>query len=70
MKLLLLSEIFSQFNKLKGRIKYYLELPERINSNVEEWKIKVQDKMNFLNDIKNISEECLKFIDCGWRKFI
>ena len=61
---LLLSEISSQFNKLKGRIKYYLELPDRINSNVKEWKIKVQDKMNFLNDVKDISEECLKFIDC------
>ena len=61
---LLLSEISSQFNKLKGRIKYYLELPDRINTNVKEWKIKVQDKMNFLNDVKDISEECLKFIDC------
>lgn len=61
---MLLSEISSQFDKLKGRIKYYLELPDKINNNVNEWKIKVQEKMNFLNDVKDLSDECLKFVDC------
>ncbi len=61
---LLLSEISSQFDKLKGRIKYYLELPDRINNNVKDWQIKVQDKMNFLNEVKDLSDECLKFVDC------
>ena len=60
---LLLNEISSQFEKLKKRIKYYLELPNKINSNIKEWKIKVKDKMNVLNDIKDISDECIKFVD-------
>lgn len=60
---LLLNEISSQFDKLKRRIKYYLELPNKINNNIKEWKIKVQDKMNLLNDVKDISDECLKFVD-------
>ena len=61
---LLLNEIFSQFEKLKGRVNYYLELPNKINNNINEWKEKVKDKMNTLNEVKNISEECLKFVDC------
>ena len=60
---LLLNEISSQFDKLKRRIKYYLELPNKINNNIKEWKIKVEDKMNVLNDVKDISDECLKFVD-------
>ena len=60
---LLLSEISSQFDKLKRRIKYYLELPNKINNNIKEWKIKVKDKMNVLNEVKDISDECLKFVD-------
>ena len=61
---ILLNEISSQFEKLKGRIKYYLELPNKISNNINEWKIKVQDKMNILNDVKDLSDECLKFVDC------
>ena len=61
---LLLSEISSQFDKLKGRVNYYLELPNKINNNIKEWTVKVQDKMNTLNDVKDISDECLKFVDC------
>ena len=61
---LLLNEISSQFDKLKGRINYYLELPNKINNNIKEWKIKVQDTMNELNEVKDISDECLKFVDC------
>ena len=61
---LLLNEIFSQFEKLKGRVNYYLELPNKINNNIKEWKEKVEDKMNALNEVKNISDECLKFVDC------
>ena len=61
---LLLNEISSQFDKLKGRVNYYLELPNKINMNLNEWKEKVKDKMNALNDVKDISEECLKFVDC------
>ena len=60
---LVLNEISSQFDKLKRRIKYYLELPNKINNNIKEWKIKVEDKMNVLNDVKDISDECLKFVD-------
>ena len=61
---ILLGEISSQFDKLKRRISYYLELPNKINDNIKDWKEKVQDKMNILNDVKDISDECLKFVDC------
>ena len=61
---ILLNEISSQFDKLKGRVSYYLELPNKINNNIIEWKEKVKDKMNALNDVKDISDECLKFVDC------
>ena len=61
---LLISEISSQFDKLKGRINFYLELPNKINNNIKEWRVKVQDKMNTLNNVKDISDDCLKFIDC------
>ena len=42
---ILIGEISNQFDKLKGRIKYYLELPDKINLNATEWKNKVQDNM-------------------------
>ena len=61
---ILLGEISSQFDKLKRRISYYLELPNKINNNIKDWKEKVQDKMNILNTVKDISDECLKFVDC------
>ena len=61
---LLLNEISSQFDKLKGRINYYLELPNKINNNIKEWTLKVHETMNVLNDVKDISDECLKFVDC------
>ena len=61
---ILIGEISSQFDKLKERIKYYLELPEKINTNVNEWKNKVQDNMGLLNEVKDLSNECLKFVDC------
>ena len=61
---ILIGEISNQFDKLKGRIKYYLELPDKINQNVSEWKNKVQDNMGLLNEVKNLTNECLKFVDC------
>ena len=61
---LLIGEISNQFEKLKGRIKYYLELPDKINLNVSEWKNKVQDNMGLLNEVKDLTNECLKFVDC------
>ena len=61
---LLIGEISNQFNKLKGRIHYYLEFPDKININVNEWKNKVQDNMGLLNEVKDLSNECLKFVDC------
>ena len=61
---ILIGEISTQFDKLKERIKYYLELPEKINTNVTDWKNKVQDNMGLLNEVKDLSNECLKFVDC------
>ena len=61
---ILIGEIKTQFDKLKERINYYLEFPEKINSNVSEWKNKVQDNMSLLNEVKDLSNECLKFVDC------
>ena len=61
---ILIGEISNQFNKLKGRIHYYLEFPDKININVNEWKNKVQDNMGLLNEVKDLSNECLKFVDC------
>ena len=61
---ILVGEISSQFDKLKERINYYLDFPEKININVTEWKNKVQDNMGLLNEVKDLSNECLKFVDC------
>ena len=61
---LLIGEISAQFDKLKNRVNFYLELPEKININVLEWKNKVQDNMDLLNKVKDLSNECLKFVDC------
>ena len=44
---LLIGEISAQFDKLKNRVNFYLELPEKININVLEWKNKVQDNMDY-----------------------
>jgi hypothetical protein len=60
---ILIGEISNQFDKLKGRIKYYLELPDKINLNVTEWKNKVQDNMGLLTEVKDLTNECLKFVD-------
>ena len=61
---ILIGEITTQFDKLRERINYYLDLPEKINNNVIEWKNKVQDNMGLLNEVKDLSNECLKFVDC------
>ena len=61
---ILIGEIATQFDKLRERINYYLDLPEKINNNVIEWKNKVQDNMGLLNEVKDLSNECLKFVDC------
>ena len=61
---ILISEISNQFDKLRTRVKYYLELNDKINLNVSEWKNKVQDNMSLLNEVKDLSNECLKFVDC------
>ena len=61
---ILIGEISNQFDKLKERINYYLEFPEKIKVNVTEWKNKVQDNMGLLNEVKDLSNECLKFVDC------
>ena len=60
---ILIGEISNQFDKLKGRIKHYLELPDKINLNVTEWKNKVQDNMGLLTEVKDLTNECLKFVD-------
>ena len=61
---ILIGEITTQFDKLRERINYYLDLPEKIYNNVIEWKNKVQDNMGLLNEVKDLSNECLKFVDC------
>ena len=61
---ILIGEITTQFDKLRERINYYLDLPEKINNNVIEWKNKVQENMGLLNEVKDLSNECLKFVDC------
>ena len=61
---ILIGEISNQFDKLKERINYYLEFPEKIKVNVTEWKNRVQDNMGLLNEVKDLSNECLKFVDC------
>ena len=61
---ILIGEISNQFDKLRGRVKYYLELNDKINLNVNEWKNKVEDNMTLLNQVKDLSNECLKFVDC------
>ena len=61
---ILIGEITTQFDKLRERINYYLDLPEKINTNVIEWKNKVQENMGLLNEVKDLSNECLKFVDC------
>ena len=42
---ILIGEITTQFDKLRERINYYLEFPVKINTNVLEWKNKVQNNM-------------------------
>ena len=59
----LLETISKKFDYLKTKINYYKYFPNELNKNVGEWKHKVQTKLNKLNEITDINEECIKLIE-------
>lgn len=59
----LMDSINEKFSVLKDKISYYKSFPSKLNQRVDEWKNKVQDKLNILNEITDIDEQCLMLID-------
>ena len=59
-----LDTLFNKFKQLKTYINYYKCFPNEINIKLNEWKCKVECKLNKLNDITDIDEECVKLIEC------
>ena len=53
----LIDSINEKFSVLKDKISYYKSFPSNLNQRVDEWKNKVQDKLNILNEITDIDIE-------------
>ena len=60
----LLNNITDEFDGIKKRVNYYQNLPSELLKTIDEWKSNVKEKMDIMTNIKNISEDCLQFIDC------
>ena len=59
----LLENIYQKFAFLKEKITFYKSLPNDLIKKVEEWRKGVQTKLDILNDITDIDEQCIQLID-------
>lgn len=59
----LLTKINTKFENVFSCIKCYKNKPNELLGKANQWKEGVQEKLNILNEINDLDDECLKLID-------